>query len=583
MPAAGLPLRVEVQQLSGEVARGPAGSRLDRVPALRPQRGELRRAIAGADVARDLGQLVRWREDAVLTAVLQLQVVARDPGERLRVEPREPGDAVVLVDDEVAHAQIGEARQATAGRRRSRHPPAVDQPAEGVDGQLEVRRDKALQRLSLGKGQALRRASFQERGVQAIQAVAGALRLAAMLERDDDAVAGAQLALQERLCLADAARRGHGRLRAEHGNHCRRRARLRLPRRRVTGGPAQSQGCSGSQRLGHVHVEALGVLGVDRGRHVLPVVVERPLDLRGVGDDDRGLGGNQVEDGAEALQRQQLGDVRTLPVLHRDLGQLAVLQRQLRGRRELDPVAVTERALGEGGEPADRLDLVAEELQAGGPFLGGGEDVEDPAAQGELATLLHLVGALVSGLDEELGDLPEIDLLANRQGEPPGAQGGVGHRLGQRHRAGNHHRGLDPALPSGERIERGDAQPDEVRRWCEVRLVAGAAGGVEPRPPGRQVRVQLAGEVAGSDVVGRHEERRAAGQAIVRLDERGEEVRRDRGRRLGANGLAAGEGPASSARQRAKPLVLVRYLKQWSQRHGTRKDRTARPADHTGL
>ena len=109
--AAGLALGVEVEQLAGELARGAAGAGLDRLPALRAERRELRRVAAGADVAGDLGELVGGREDLVLAAVLELEVVAGDPGERLRLEAGEAGDAVVLVDDEVADAQVGEARE----------------------------------------------------------------------------------------------------------------------------------------------------------------------------------------------------------------------------------------------------------------------------------------------------------------------------------------------------------------------------------------------------------------------------------------------------------------------------------------
>ena len=71
-------LRVEVQEVAREDTRRPAGPRLDRVPALRAERGELRRLPADADISRDLRQLLRRREDAVLAAVFELEVVAGD-------------------------------------------------------------------------------------------------------------------------------------------------------------------------------------------------------------------------------------------------------------------------------------------------------------------------------------------------------------------------------------------------------------------------------------------------------------------------------------------------------------------------
>ena len=119
-----------------------------------------------------------------------------------------------------------------------------------------------------------------------------------------------------------------------------------------------------------------------------------------------------------------------------------MLERQLGRRVELDPLRLAERALGEGREPADRLDLVAEQLEPGGPVLGRAEDVEDAAADRELAALLDLVGALVAGLDQQLGDVAEVDLLALVEDEARRPQRGVGDRLGERDRAGDDDRRL---------------------------------------------------------------------------------------------------------------------------------------------
>ena len=139
-----------------------------------------------------------------------------------------------------------------------------------------------------------------------------------------------------------------------------------------------------------------------------------------------------------------------------------MLERELRRRGELDPLGLAQRALGEGREPADRLDLVAEQLQAGRPLLGRREDVEDAAADRELAALLDLVDALVAGLDEQLGDVVEVDLLAAVEREARRAQRGVGNRLGERDRAG-----------------------DDDRRLVARRLVAPAAR-ARPGPPMRR-------------------------------------------------------------------------------------------------
>ena len=77
----------------------------------------------------------------------------------------------------------------------------------------------------------------------------------------------------------------------------------------------------------------------------------------------------------------------------------------LRRRVELDPVGLPERALREGGEEPDRLDLVAEELDPRRLVLGRAEDVEDAAADRELTAVGDLLAALVAGAREQLGDV----------------------------------------------------------------------------------------------------------------------------------------------------------------------------------
>ena len=161
------------------------------------------------------------------------------------------------------------------------------------------------------------------------------------------------------------------------------------------------------------------------------MVVEGRADLLRGGEQDRGLLTDQIERGAERVNRQQLCDAGPLTVLARELGELTVLERQLGRGVELDPLRLAERALGEGREPADRLDLVAEQLEPRGALLGRGEDVEDPAAERELAALGDLVGAFVSGLGEQLGDVAEVDLLAAVEDEALGPQRSVRDRLGE--------------------------------------------------------------------------------------------------------------------------------------------------------
>ena len=142
------------------------------------------------------------------------------------------------------------------------------------------------------------------------------------------------------------------------------------------------------------------------------------------------------------------------------------------------------------------------------------EDVEDAAADRELAAVLDLVDALVAGLDQQLGDVAEVDLLAPVEDEARRAQRGVGDRLGERDRAGDDDRRLVARRRLGrERVERADPQADQVRRRRQVRLVAGAARRVVADPARRQVGAERAGEVAGADVVGGDDQRRARRRA----------------------------------------------------------------------
>ena len=111
---AALALGVQVEQLAGELLGGPPGPRLDRVPAGAAELRQRRVGAAGADVPADLRELVDRDEHPVRAGVLEVQVVARDVRDGLRVEAREPRDPVVLVDDDVAGAQVGEAAQHAA-------------------------------------------------------------------------------------------------------------------------------------------------------------------------------------------------------------------------------------------------------------------------------------------------------------------------------------------------------------------------------------------------------------------------------------------------------------------------------------
>ena len=159
-PAAAL--GVEVDELAGELLRGAAGAGLERLPALPAELGQRRVAAARADVAGDLRELVDREEDAVGAGVLELEVVAGDAADGLRVEAPEAGQPVVLVDDDVARAQVGERAQraatAAAGvlARGALRPAAAEEAVLGEHRQAEPGGDEAVAQRGRGEAQLLR-------------------------------------------------------------------------------------------------------------------------------------------------------------------------------------------------------------------------------------------------------------------------------------------------------------------------------------------------------------------------------------------------------------------------------------------
>ena len=273
---------------------------------------------------------------------------------------------------------------------------------------------------------------------------------------------------------------------------------------------------------------------VEGGADVVPVVAQRGLQVLVGGDHDVGVLREQREQLAEAVDRQQLGDVgAALLVLERgDLRQLAVLGGELGGGRDLHALPLAERALGEGGEPAQRLDLDVEQLDADRALLGGGVDVEQAAADRELAAVLDLVDALVAGRDELQHGLVEVEQLADLEREAVRAQLGVGDLLGERDGADHDHRRLLAGRGLENRIEGRHPEADQVRRRGQVRLVRDAAAGVEAHRPRLEPGAQVGGEVARRAVVARDHHGRAPHVAVGdrRDQERPERLRDERAR-----------------------------------------------------
>ena len=98
----------------------------------------------------------------------------------------------------------------------------------------------------------------------------------------------------------------------------------------------------------------------------------------------------------------------------------------LAGRRAADSTRPAAALVGRV-EGAQRLDLVAEPLDAHRPGLAGREDVQDAAAAGELAATADLGHVLVAELDERARDAIHGQAGAAAQGQRlrPGCRSGA--------------------------------------------------------------------------------------------------------------------------------------------------------------
>jgi hypothetical protein len=243
-------------------------------------------------------------------------------------------------------------------------------------------------------------------------------------------------------------------------------------------------------------------------------------DAFGVADDGGAAGGEDVEEqfhvvdegggeGFHAVDGDALGDLaEELVELGVGAGEVGGAVADVVGEEEFAaggcPQAVfggVEGALVGDLEGADLLDLVAPELDAEGVFLGRGEDVEDAAADGELAAFLDELDAGVGGGGQGLGDVVEVGVLAGAQGDgfevaealdlglEDGADGcdddgdGAGFRVA--------------GAGVGEAAEDGEAAADGVGAGGEPFVGQGLPGGELDDAVGGQERAEGGGQVLG--------------------------------------------------------------------------------------
>src|SRR5439155_2834540 len=192
-----LPLRllaagVEREQLARELAQARAGATLQVLPGLAAELGECGRAAVRADIAGDLADLLVRDVEAVLAPECEQQVVAGDAGYLLRLEGLQATDAVILVDDVVAGAEVGEALEGSPEAGIGSRWPLAEDLRVGEQDESQLAPDETAPRRGdreheLGlAGQRL--AGLEQPRFDSPEQVLRSQRLAPVREGDDDSL-----------------------------------------------------------------------------------------------------------------------------------------------------------------------------------------------------------------------------------------------------------------------------------------------------------------------------------------------------------------------------------------------------------
>ncbi len=160
-------------------------------------------------------------------------------------------------------------------------------------------------------------------------------------------------------------------------------------------------------------------------------------------------------------------------------------------------------------ERADLVDFVAEELDAVRVIRDRREDVQDAAAQCELASSRDHVDAVIGELDEPGGDLGEVMAPPADREVHLDRVGQAGGEWLQRaaHRGGDHERAL--AVPSCDAPEDVEAVPDGFRARAQTLVRQGLPGGEVHHLCARNERFQRGTERLGAATGGSDHEQRS--------------------------------------------------------------------------
>ena len=468
-----LPTGVESEQLARQLAQALACAALQVLPGLTSELRKCWSVAIGADVSGDLANLLVWNVKAVLAAEGEQQVVARDPGHLLRLERLQATDAVVLVNNVVARPEIGEALERSAQSRiRSRRTLAEDlrvreqdKPVLPPDEASPGGRDREEQLGLIGQGLA----GLEQAGIDPPEQVLRPQRLPPVRERHDHALAGAYEGAELVLSLCQPSRG--------------QRRTLRLEREGLVRGQRIELGRPLEVRLDVqlLHRDLPHLVGLP---HEIRTAVERRHEIAG--------------DGCWTLE---------LVVRQRWLRQVRTSLGRRVDDRALDRV---QRALRKRGEGPDRLDLVAEQLDAERLPARGRKEVDKAAADSELAALLDPLDTLVARQREALGEQLDPRLLPLGHLDRLGPLARRWHSLGECGRRGAH----EPALR--EHVQRARPLADEVRRRLETRPPVDAPAGQQSHPLLAEKPGSGLGRVPRVGVLGKRADetaRRSAGRA----------------------------------------------------------------------
>ena len=227
------------------------------------------------------------------------------------------------------------------------------------------------------------------------------------------------------------------------------------------------------------------------------------------------VGGDQVEQLAEAVDGQQLGDVRALS----SSAAISASSRCSAASSAAGAISIASASPSERWvkveNSAQRLDLDVEELDADRALLGRREDVER-SRRGSRTGRGPRPGRRARSPPRR--GRPAVSSRSTRSPlasvKPCGRSAGSGTFSLSATALTTTTTGGSARSARRQRVERGDAQADEVRRRGQVRLVGDAAARVEAHGPRLQPRAHVGGEVARVAVVAGDDERRPARVAV---------------------------------------------------------------------